>query len=225
VAGDIGCYSLGVFYDEAMNTMQAMGSGIGTASGLGQLERFGFDKKVIAVAGDSTFFHACIPGLINARHKNADLTFLILDNSTTAMTGFQVHPGFQAPDDTQTPVSIQKIVEAIGPDVFEVVDATDIDETLDVLHKTVNVPGLKVLLLNSTCRLEKHTRDQDLGAPVYVDVKSCIGEKCKICVAEFACPALEWNSEKNVAIVLEHSCIRCGACIMVCPHDAIKRED
>ncbi|MCK5150876.1 MAG: indolepyruvate ferredoxin oxidoreductase subunit alpha [Candidatus Thorarchaeota archaeon] len=225
VAGDIGCYSLGVFYDAAMNTMQAMGSGIGTAAGLGQLERFGFDKKVIAVAGDSTFFHACIPGLINARHKNADLTFLILDNSTTAMTGFQVHPGFQSPDENQAPVSIKKIVEAIEPDLFEVVDATDIDETLNVLHRTVNTPGLKVLLVNSVCRLEKHAREQDLGPSVYVDEAKCIGEKCKICVAEFACPALEWNSDNNIAMVLEHACIRCGACIMVCPHDAIKRQE
>ncbi|MHA2323629.1 MAG: thiamine pyrophosphate-dependent enzyme, partial [Candidatus Thorarchaeota archaeon] len=71
VAGDIGCYSLGVFYDEAMNTMQAMGSGIGVGTGLGQLQRFGFDSKVVSVAGDSTFFHACLPGLINAKHKNA----------------------------------------------------------------------------------------------------------------------------------------------------------
>jgi len=93
VAGDIGCYSLGIFYDKSMNSMQAMGSGIGTACGLGQLGRFGFNSKVIAVAGDSTFFHACIPALVNARHKNADITFVILDNATTAMTGFQSHPG------------------------------------------------------------------------------------------------------------------------------------
>jgi indolepyruvate ferredoxin oxidoreductase alpha subunit len=224
VAGDIGCYSLGVFYDEAMNTMQAMGSGIGTATGLGQLGRFGFDKKVIAVAGDSTFFHACIPGLINARHKNADLTFLILDNSTTAMTGFQTHPGFTGPEDKYTTVSIKKIVEAIGPDVFEEIDATDIDSTLETLHRVVNTLGLKVLLVNSICRLDKQNKDEDLGPTVYIDDIVCIGEKCKICVAEFACPALEWNNEKNVANVIEHACIRCGACIMICPQSAIRRE-
>jgi indolepyruvate ferredoxin oxidoreductase alpha subunit len=224
VTGDIECYSLGVFYDEAMNTMQAMGSGIGTASGLGQLERFGFDKKVIAVAGDSTFFHACIPGLINARHKNADLTFLILDNSTTAMTGFQTHPGFTSSGEDYTSVSIKKIVDAIEPDVFEVVDATDIDETLEKLHRIVNTTGLKVLLVNSICRLNKGTMDKDLGSSVFVDDSVCIGEKCKICVSEFACPALEWDASQNIAKVLEHACIRCGSCIMVCPHNAIKRE-
>jgi indolepyruvate ferredoxin oxidoreductase alpha subunit len=108
VAGDIGCYSLGVFYDKSMNTMQAMGSGIGTACGLGQLGRFGFDSKVLAVAGDSTFFHACIPALVNAKHKNADITFVILDNATTAMTGFQSHPGSgnQAKNESHVSISI-----------------------------------------------------------------------------------------------------------------------
>ncbi|MFW9850377.1 MAG: thiamine pyrophosphate-dependent enzyme [Candidatus Thorarchaeota archaeon] len=225
VAGDIGCYSLGVFYDEAMNTMQAMGSGIGTATGLGQLGRFGFEKKIIAVAGDSTFFHACIPGLIEARHKNADLTFMILDNSTTAMTGFQTHPGFSKPGSNQTPVSIKRIIEAIEPDHFEEVDATNIDETLEILHRVVNIKGFKVLLVKSICRLDKQANDQDLGPPVFVDRSECVGEKCQICVADFACPALEWDSLNNVARVVNHTCIRCGACIMVCPYDAIKRRD
>ena len=149
VAGDIGCYSLGVFYDEAMDTMHAMGSGIGVASGLGQLERFGFDSKVIAVAGDSTFFHACLPGLINARHKNADLTFTILDNATTAMTGFQTHPGSQEQDKNMKRVQIEKLVKAIEPDFFAIGDASDIISTTNLLHSTVQKKGLKVLLFES----------------------------------------------------------------------------
>lgn len=223
VAGDIGCYSLGVFYDEAMNSMQAMGSGIGTASGLGQLHRFGFDKKVIAVAGDSTFYHACIPGLINARHKNADLTFLILDNSTTAMTGFQEHPGIRKIGSSLTPVSIEKLVKAIEPDMFRNVDATDIDALTDSLHEAVKMDGLKVLILNSICRLEQKVAT-DAGRRVLVTEQDCRGESCRICVSEFACPALEWDEEKDIAAVVEHECIRCGACIVVCPHDAIRRE-
>jgi len=224
VAGDIGCYSLGVFYDEAMNTMQAMGSGIGTATGLGQLYRFGFDKKVIAVAGDSTFFHACIPGLINARHKNAELTFLILDNRTTAMTGFQAHPGSGIAQQDLTNVSIEKIVRAIEPDLFEVVDATDIDDILDRIHHAVSHQGLKVLLVRSICRLEEK-KDPKMKARVFVDTDACRGENCRICVSEFACPALEWNNDSGVAGIIKYACTRCGSCIMVCPHDAIRREE
>jgi indolepyruvate ferredoxin oxidoreductase alpha subunit len=227
VAGDIGCYSLGVFYDEAMDTMHAMGSGIGVASGLGQLERFGFDSEVIAVAGDSTFFHACLPGLINARHKNANLTFAILDNATTAMTGFQTHPGSKEQDKNMKRVQIEKLVKAIEPDFFAIGDASDLISTTDRLHSTVQKKGLKVLLFESVCRLEEAKRvpDQVGTMPVRIDRSLCKGEKCKICARDFGCPALSWDTEDNYPVVLEHICIQCGACIAVCPHNAIVEDD
>jgi len=223
VAGDIGCYSLGVFYDEAMDTMHAMGSGIGVGSGLGQLQRFGFDSKVITVAGDSTFFHACLPGLINARHKNADLTFVILDNATTAMTGFQVHPGSSDQDEGLRRVRIDNLVNGIEPDFFSTGDATDIKSLTDLLHSTVKKDGLKVLLLDSVCRLEEVKRKPGfVGAtPVKIDRSLCKGEKCKICARDFGCPALSWDPDANYPIVLHHACVQCGACIAVCPHNAI----
>lgn len=225
VTGDIGCYSLGVFQNEAMNTMQAMGSGIGTANGLGQLGSFGFDKKVVSVAGDSTFLHACIPGLVNARHKNADLTFLILDNSTTAMTGFQEHPGSYKQESGHHLVSIQKIVEAIEPDIFKVVDATDVDQLVRTLQEVVSREGLKVLLLNSICRLELGREGIEEQPAVYVDETSCRGDSCRICVSQFGCPAIEWNASKQKAEIVQYACIRCGACIEVCPSGAIRRSE
>ena len=223
IAGDIGCYSLGVFYDEAMDTMQAMGSGIGVGSGLGQLQRFGLDSKIVSVAGDSTFFHACLPGLINAKHKNADLTFVILDNATTAMTGFQVHPGSISQEENLRRVQIEKLVKAIEPDFFSVGDAMDIKSLTNLLHSTVQKEGLKVLLLNSVCRLEEVKRKPGfVGAtPVKIDKGLCKGESCKICAADFGCPALIWDAETKYPVVLEHACVQCGACIAVCPHNAI----
>ncbi len=199
----------------------AMGATLGAGSGISLAAK----EKTISVIGDSTFWHSGLTELVNSVYNNANITVVVVDNSTTAMTGFQNHPGLQTSGENQTPVSIKKIVEAIKPDLFEVVDATDIDETLNILHNAVNTQGLKVLLVNSICRLEKHAREQDLGTSVYVDETICIGEECKICVAEFACPALEWNSDKNIAAVLENECIHCGACLMVCPHDAIKKEE
>ena len=223
VAGDIGCYSLGVFYDEAMDTMHAMGSGIGVGSGLGQLHRYGFDSKVMSVAGDSTFFHACLPGLINARHKNVDLTFVVLDNATTAMTGFQIHPGSREQEDSLRRVRIESLIKAVEPDFFSRGDATDIKSLTQLLHSTVQKEGLKVLLLDSVCRLEEAKRKPGfVGATqVHIDRDLCRGEKCKICAHDFGCPALSWNQETNYPVVLNHVCVRCGACISVCPHDVI----
>jgi len=225
VAGDIGCYSLGVFYDRAMTTMQAMGSGIGVASGLGQLARFGFDDKVIAVAGDSTFFHACIPGLINAKHKGANLTFVILDNETTAMTGFQTHPGAVHQEPNLTRVKIENIVKAIEPNFFARSNANSVPELVDLLFSTIHKDGLKVLLLDSICRLEVARREPAIeGISFRIDNDLCKGEKCLICVQDFACPAFNWDSAVNYPEILEHLCVKCGACITVCPYDAITEE-
>ncbi len=227
VAGDIGCYSLGIFYDQAMDTMQAMGSGIGVGSGLGQLQRFGFDSKVISVAGDSTFFHSCLPGLINARHKNADLTFVILDNATTAMTGFQVHPGSSDQLENLRRVEIEKLVTAVDPDFFARGDATDISTLTNLLHSTVQKKGLKILLLDSICRLEEVKRKPGFvgETPVKIDKTLCKGEKCKICAADFGCPALSWDYESGHPIVIVHACVQCGACIDVCPYKAIVEDE
>ncbi|TFG33913.1 indolepyruvate ferredoxin oxidoreductase [Candidatus Thorarchaeota archaeon] len=223
LAGDIGCYSLGVFYDMAMNSMQAMGSGIGVACGLGQLKRFDLEGKIVSVAGDSTFFHACIPGLVNARHKNADLTFVILDNATTAMTGFQIHPGSKVQENNLHRVQIEDIVKAIQPDYFEKGDAGNIPELVDLLHSTITKKGLKVLLLDSICRLEETKREvPSKDAYITIDHAICRGEKCRICVNEFGCPAINWNNERGKPVILDNLCIHCGACVDICPHGAIK---
>ncbi len=226
VAGDIGCYSLGAFYNETMNTMHAMGSGIGVANGLGQLERFGLDSKVIAVAGDSTFFHACIPGLVNAKHKKANLTLLILDNSTTAMTGFQKHPGSAEQDSGLVRVSIEKIVRSIEPDKVLVGDAKSIPSTVSLIGDAVKQSGLSVIILEGVCRLEEQKSGwiyEDLPK-IVVDAEECLGGECRICVSEFNCVGLGWDSQSGRPMVLNHVCTRCGACISVCPQKAIRRS-
>ncbi len=226
VTGDIGCYSLGVFYHSIMNTMQAMGSGIGTANGIAQLKQFGLKTKTIAVAGDSTFYHACLPGLINARHKNLDLTFLILDNGTTAMTGFQSHPGSDSQVSGDKLVEIADVVRGIGPDYLLTGDAREVKETIDLLWDAVNRPGLKVVILRGVCRLESRRKPEETTEKrVNVDAELCKGTDCRVCVGEFGCFALIWDGVEEVAVVDEGACVRCGACIEICPHGAIKWEE
>ncbi len=221
VAGDIGCYSLGIFYDRIMDTMQAMGSGIGVASGLGQLHRFGQDNKIVAVAGDSTFFHSCISGIINARHQNADLTFLILDNETTAMTGFQKHPGSASQEEQTRRVSIERIIESIEPDSFETINSEDINLMIDRIHKTVNKKGLKIFHLIGVCRLHQKKKKLVSGKRIQVIAENCKGLDCRICVVDYGCPALEWDGNDNLPKIIDHTCIQCGSCIAVCPHNAL----
>ena len=98
VCGDIGCYSMALLPTgfSTLKTVHAMGSGTGVASGFGKLGQFGMDQPVLAVCGDSTFYHAVMPALVNAVHHKSNITLVVLDNSGTAMTGFQPHPGLRS---------------------------------------------------------------------------------------------------------------------------------
>ncbi|MHA1770127.1 MAG: thiamine pyrophosphate-dependent enzyme [Candidatus Thorarchaeota archaeon] len=228
VTGDIGCYSLGVFYNRTMDTMQAMGSGIGTANGLGQLHRFGYTARVATIAGDSTFFHACLPGLVNARHTNTDVMFVIVDNKTTAMTGFQPHPGLESKDTHQTAVSIKRLVEAIEPEAIASVDGENIPALIDTFHSMITKTGLKVVIVESSCRLVEQRRDTTIRQRrprIIIRDDLCKGEQCGICVRQYSCVALAWDHKHKVPIVLEDQCVRCGSCIDVCPYEAIQWEE
>jgi len=226
IAGDIGCYSLGVFYDGAMDTMQAMGSGIGTAIGIAQMRKFGLNTPVVALAGDSTFFHACIPALINARHINANLTLILLDNQTTAMTGFQPHPGVANRSGQLTAVDIRKLVESIGPDIYVHADGEDVKGLIETIHGTVRMDGLKVVHVQGICYLQKQQQGNltPKWIRVFIDESLCQGTRCKICVQQYRCTAMVWDNKRNRPAIIEEQCVRCGSCIDVCPHGAIVGE-
>ena len=100
---------------QQVKTVHAMGSGMGVASGLGKLDLFHFKQPVLAVCGDSTFFHAVIPALINAVHSESDVVLVVLDNAGTAMTGFQPHPGTDrdASGNVRPEISVEKLCEAL----------------------------------------------------------------------------------------------------------------
>jgi len=133
VLGDIGCYGMGAGRSGWFinRTLQCMGSGAGVACGLGNLEKFDFNQPVVAVMGDSTFFHACLPALVNARYNGAKFTAIVLDNSATAMTGFQPHPGIgiNAQGDVATQVEIESVCRGLGFHV-EICDPFEVDECM-----------------------------------------------------------------------------------------------
>jgi len=206
-----------------------MGSGGGIASGFGKLGRLGFDQPVLAVCGDSTFFHAAVPALINAVHHNSDFTLAVLDNSGTAMTGFQPHPGLKvsAMGEEVTSVDIAEICRALGARV-EIRDPFDLGETQETLNGLIeDKAGLKVLILRQICALspeKKAGKKYDMT----IDDEICLGENCgcnKVCTRIFRCPGLLWDKEKMVTRVDDVICTGCGVCADICPEGAIKRKE
>jgi indolepyruvate ferredoxin oxidoreductase alpha subunit len=229
VMGDIGCYSMGVTRTgySLSRTLQCMGSGIGFANGLGELDDM--KQPVIALAGDSTFYHSCLPALVHAKYNKSNFVFIVLDNSATAMTGFQPHPGtgLNALGEDVEPVPVESICRGVGVDT-EVVDPFNIDEAVPILYDALQEGKLKVLVFRHMCNLvEGRLRKEDLPR-VYVDPDICLGDECgcmRLCSRVFGCPALIWDDNNKKAMIDEVVCTRCGLCVDICPQGAIKTEE
>jgi len=228
---DIGCYALGrgpAGYHQ-LRVGGAMGTGTGLASGFGKLSNLGFEQPVIAMCGDSTFFHSAMPALVNAHYNKSNLVMVILDNSATAMTGFQPHPGVgrNAMGDEVTPVDIENVCRAFGAKV-EVTDPFDIPGTRDKLLRALEDPeGAKVLVMRRRCQMLKG-KDEKPPYRVFVDPRKCIGENCgcdRVCTRVFKCPGLIWDAKEGKSKVDEVICIGCGVCADICPEGAILKEE
>lgn len=217
-ASDIGCYTLGVSPPyNAADLLVCMGSSVGTAGGLAKVN----DLPVIAFIGDSTFYHAGVPGLINAVHQGHKFILMILDNRTTAMTGHQPHPGSEkgVPGQDVTTVPIEQVVQGCGVKWMKIVDPYDIKTTTETVKDALQQPGISVIIARRECALIA-ARDEKgaIAKKSYVDQDVC--KKCRTCVDRFQCPAI--SSIDKVQSIDEALCAGCGVCTQVCPHKAIK---
>jgi indolepyruvate ferredoxin oxidoreductase alpha subunit len=230
VCGDIGCYTLAILPTgfSTLRTVHAMGSGTGIASGFGKLGRFGMDQPALSVCGDSTFFHAVMPALVNAIHNQADMTLVVLDNSGTAMTGFQPHPGLtvDATGGDAPALDIAEIVRAMGAHVAES-DPFQVEATRDKLLELLQKKGVNVLILKQSCALSPEKKGKKLFQ-VDLDPSVCLGEDCgcnRLCARVFKCPGLQWDPEAKSARIDEVICSGCGVCASICPSGAIKKKE
>lgn len=221
-AGDIGCYTLGSAAPlNVIETCVCMGASIGTLHGMEKAHGKDFVKNWVAVIGDSTFLHTGIPSLLNMVYNNSSGTVIIMDNSTTAMTGHQDNPatgktlmGTPAPA-----VSLKGLCESMGVKHVTEVYSFDLKKLEKVLKEETARDELSVIITQSPCVLLKD--NPPIRHQYRVNAEEC--RACGICMKP-GCPALT-RDENGKTLINDTMCNGCGLCYRLCPFDAIKMVD
>jgi indolepyruvate ferredoxin oxidoreductase alpha subunit len=239
VNGDIGCYEQGGYglfakavkpsfstesvrylidtpYD-TLDTNYIMGGGIGLMQG--EFHAGYKDGAIVAVAGDSTFFHACIPAVINAVYNKAKGLFLVFDNSWTAMTGHQPNPatGENAVGEQAKVLCVEDIAKACGVEVIKIVDPFDLKATTAAIEEALKFNGFAIVVSRRVCTLQAQRKKVFAGKRIIVDQGKCIS--CGLCIS-LGCPANIYKDKKGGIDPL--LCNGCGMCVQVCPTGALR---
>lgn len=209
--GDIGCYTLGNAMPLDMaDTCLCMGAGITMAQGLHWTDE---EAVSFAFVGDSTFFASGLTGVANAIYNEADIILCVLDNSTTAMTGHQPHPGTgrNMMGHIVEKIDIAKVLEGLGVQRIMTVNPLDLNEAVAAVQECMTLPGVKAIIFKSPCIAVSKTKSR-----MHI-FKQCIG--CKKCIREIGCPAIIVREDR--VTIDEGMCTGCGLCAQVCPVGAI----
>jgi len=221
--GDIGCYTLGINLG-VVDTVLCMGAAVSQAAGFyhaykNQPRR----PDIVATIGDSTFFHAGIPALVDAVVQDVRFVLVILDNSTTAMTGNQPTPalGRGACGEQLPHVDIESLVRGCGIRFCRQVDPYRVDDMVELMKEATawsRENGPAVIISKHPCLLDRSRPSGNESAPVEV---SDVCDGCGYCVQSFECPALVLNQELGRVTIDPMVCSRCGVCVHVCPKHAL----
>lgn len=221
VAGDIGCYTLAAMQPlQAMDTCVSMGSSIGTAIGLAKAGNE--TRPIVATIGDGTFLHGGISGLIDAVYNDANITVLILNNSTTAMTGGQEHPGTGKTlrGEPTHAVNYADVCRAVGVKSLREVDSYDLGALYQAIREATEYKGVSVVIANRPCVLDP----VKIKGPAF-QIRAAGCTACQSCM-NLGCPALSWSDEMleghHKIKIDEVSCIGCTLCVQICPSDCIR---
>jgi indolepyruvate ferredoxin oxidoreductase alpha subunit len=224
---DIGCYTLGLNLG-AVDTCHCMGAGISQAAGFYRAFAAAGEKvpTIVATIGDSTFFHAGVPALINAVFHQARFILVILDNATTAMTGHQPTPekGLTAGGQQAHPVFMTDLVRACGVRFLKEADPYDIPGFVSLLQEADRYcrgadGGVAVIIAKHLCILDREARKAQPAWEICV-TEDCTG--CRHCLDDFECPALHLDEATYQVVIDRARCSGCGVCVHVCPVGAIE---
>ena len=217
VLGDIGCYTLGAVAPlNAVDAVICMGASVSGLHGFAKAQEGAADNRTVAVIGDSTFMHSGITGLVNMAYNGSNGTVIIVDNSTTGMTGHQQNPttGFNLKGDPCAKIDLEALCRAVGIDRVRVVDPYDLAQCEQALKEELAANAPSVIISRRPCALLKTVRHKPALA---VDPAKCAG--CKACM-KIGCPAISIRDGK--AVVDGTQCVGCGVCAQLCKLDALK---
>jgi indolepyruvate ferredoxin oxidoreductase, alpha subunit len=233
VSGDIGCYTLGALEPfSAVHCSTCMGASISMAHGMAKVQeppparaagaRPDYRNRVVGVIGDSTFYHSGITSLMDVAYNKGNTLTIIVDNSTTAMTGGQENPGTGKTllGDPSQSVDLEALVRAIGiKRVQTITDPFDLELVEKVLREELEAQEASVVITKFPCVLQFKIK-----RPIYrVDTELCIG--CKRCL-QAGCMALSLTTDEHGDLKVEidpAQCNGCGVCAQLCKEDSIKR--
>jgi indolepyruvate ferredoxin oxidoreductase alpha subunit len=219
IFGDIGCYALALNPPfEAIWTEHSMGASISMATGL---KASGYDNPVVAVIGDSTFYHSGIQPLVEAVNKRVDIVIVIMDNSTVAMTGHQSTPANRTSESGRKvkPILLRRMLRSVGVDSLSVVDAYDPPQVTEAVRHALVSKGVNVVLVERACAVLRGMK----GSPEPFRVIADLCTACNVCINLLGCPAL--MIEDGKVAISEQDCAGCGLCGGICPYKAIVKEE
>jgi indolepyruvate ferredoxin oxidoreductase alpha subunit len=198
-----------------------MGASLGVSAGMS----LSLKDKVIAMVGDSTLYHAALPGIVNLIHHNVNVTLFVLDNSVTAMTGQQFNPNsaFDAGGQPARKINMKKLFEGLGADKITIIDPYETQDSVKQIMDAIQANGFSVIISRRECalygdRLKKKSGQQII--PSENDKEIC--RNIYNCVKEFYCPAIVIDEDDGKMKILTDLCDGCLECQQVCPVDAPK---
>jgi indolepyruvate ferredoxin oxidoreductase alpha subunit len=213
---DIGCYTLGFLPPLSMGDFViCMGASTGSAGGFAQAT----DQKVVSFIGDSTFFHSGIPGLINAVFNNHNITLIILDNRTTAMTGHQPNPGVDMNELNHQgygQIAIEPLVKALGVAHVTTIKPYNLKKSIAAIREAVLFEGVSVVIAKEKCTLYAKALKQLHGKAFQVTTRC---QNHRDCINDLGCPA--FFLEGDQVHIDPDICTGCAVCAQVCPEHAI----